>query len=484
MKKFQVVFISNPEIGALVPTVEFAQRLTDRDRRLSATILIITVSQRPIINAYIQSRVSTSSGHTIKFVHLPTADPPPPDQYQSSLGGLSLLIEKHKPHVRQAITELMQADSHSARVAGLFIDLFCTSMIDVANELGIHCYLFFTSPASCLGFMLHLPTLETQLATEFTDSNTGLIVPKDSVTELIVPSFINPLPPKVLPTVVLKRKRDGYSWFLHHARRYMETKGIVVNTFPELEPHAVRSVCELFPPVYPVGPILDLAGPAQWHPDRGQHEAIMKWLDDQPASSVVFLCFGSMGCLGGAQLREIAVGLERARFRFLWAVREPPKMKLEFPGEYKSVKEILPDGFLDRTSGIGLVCGWVPQVTVLAHRAIGGFVSHCGWNSILESLWYRVPIATWPLYAEQQMNAFQLVKELGLAVEIRLDYRDSNDLVLAEEIERGIRNLMDGVDEVRGKVKKMGDKSRLAVTENGSSDIALASLIEKLLGGI
>lgn len=94
-------------------------------------------------------------------------------------------------------------------------------------------------------------------------------------------------------------------WYLYHGRRYLETKGMVVNTFQELEPYAIHSlrVTEM-PQVYSIGPVLDLLGPAQWHPDRTSQEKIMRWLDDQPPSSVVFLCFGSIGSLSEVQLRE------------------------------------------------------------------------------------------------------------------------------------------------------------------------------------
>lgn len=153
----------------------------------------------------------------------------------------------------------------------------------------------------------------------------------------------------------------------------------------------------------------------------------------------------------------------------MWSIREPSKGTIYLPGEYTNLEEILPERFFNRTAKIGLVCGWVPQVTILAHQAIGGFISHCGWNSILESLWFGVPKATWPVYAGQQMNAFQLVKEFGLAVEIRLDYREGSDLVLAEELEKGLQLLMDGDDEVRKKVKDMKEKSRTPMMENGSS---------------
>lgn len=476
-RKLEVVFIPTPGIGNMVPIVEFAQRLIDHDPRFSATILIVNMPQRTLVNNYVQSRAASATTNGIQFLHLPTVDPPT-EQFQSAIAFICVLIERHKLHVKQAITSLMEpaAESESnnspARVAGFFVDMFSTSMIDVANELHIPCYLYFASPATFLGFMLHLPILDTQLSA-------AKLAALD--TELVIPTFVNPILPSLLPSTALKQ--DGYSWFLHHARRYAETKGIVINTLVELEPHALNSLSTShMPPVYPIGPVLDLAGPAEWHPDRAHQESIVRWLDDQPPSSVLFLCFGSMGSLSGSQVREVAFGLERAGFRFLWGLRGPPKAQLQLPSEYTDLEEVLPRGFLERTAGIGLVCGWVPQVSILAHRSIGGFVSHCGWNSILESLWHGVPIATWPIYAEQQMNAFEMVKELGLAVEITLDYKDGSNLVLAEEVERGIKRLMDGEDEVRRKVKEMSKKCTAAMMEDGSSYRSLAALIEELVG--
>ena len=475
MTKFEVVFITTPAIGHLVPIVKFAHHLINCDPRFSITILIITMPERPLVNTYVQSCVAKSASTNIKFVLLPTVDPPSPDQFQSSIGRMSLFIERHKPHVKQAITNLMATEldlDSDRRFVGFFIDLFTTPMIDVANELDIPCYLYFPSSATFLGFMLHLPILDTQLTT-----GTGLV---ELNTELVIPSFANPVPPSVLPSIALEK--DGYSIFLQNARRYVETKGIIINTFSELEPHALNSFsASQVPPIYPIGPVLDLAGPAQWHPDRAQHERIMRWLDDQPPSTVVFLCFGSMGGLSGSQVREIALGLELAGVRFVWALREPPKAQFAFPDDYMSFEKVLPDGFLEGTSKIGLVCGWVSQVSILAHKAIGGFISHCGWNSILESLWHGIPIATWPIYAEQQINAFEMVKELGLAIEIRLDYREGSDLVLANEVERGINRLMDYDNEVRKKVKEMSKKSRVAMMENGSSYVLLRPLIQELV---
>ncbi|XP_057982257.1 UDP-glycosyltransferase 71A16-like [Malania oleifera] len=177
----------------------------------------------------------------------------------------------------------------------------------------------------------------------------------------------------------------------------------------ELESHALESILldGNIPPVYPVGPILNLqqqqeAGPA----------GIMTWLDEQPPLSAVFLCFGSMGSFGPDQVKEIARALERSGYRFLWSLRRPPSKEIgAMISEYVDLQEVLPEGFLDRTIHTGKVIGWAPQVAILSHPAIGGFVSHCGWNSTLESVWCGVPIATWPMYAEQQINAFQRERE-------------------------------------------------------------------------
>ncbi|KAE8039246.1 hypothetical protein FH972_011674 [Carpinus fangiana] len=104
------------------------------------------------------------------------------------------------------------------------------------------------------------------------------------------------------------------------------------------------------------------------------------------------------------------------------------------------------------------------------------------WFLILESLWHGVPTLTWPIYAEQQLNAFKMVRELGLATEMRLDYRSCGDPVMAEEIERAVRRLMDGGNEVRKKVKDMGEMARKVVMDGGSSFTSIGQLIEDTIG--
>ncbi|XP_059653392.1 anthocyanidin 3-O-glucosyltransferase 2-like [Cornus florida] len=471
MKKVaELLFIPSPGFSHLTSALEMANLLIRRDERLFITVIIM---KSPFdYNTNISQPMSEDLNSRIRFVELPYDESNSELLSKSVLHFLAALIETNKTQVRDVAAGI----ETNNRLAGFVIDMFCSGVIDVADELGVPTYVYFTSSAGFLGLMFHLQSIQDDQSKDVTQF-------KDSDSELSLPCFANSFPSKVLPSVVLDNQ-DECRLFLRHAQMFRRTKGILVNTFVELESYAVRSLSDgKTPPVYPVGPIFNLKN------GEGNHrsDAIMSWLDDQPPSSVVFLCFGSMGSFGKEEVKEIADALEHTGYRFLWSLRQPPpKGKVEAPREYENPEEVLPEGFLERTAGMGKVIGWAPQVAVLSHPAVGGFVSHCGWNSILESVWCGVPIAAWPLYAEQQINAFEMVKELGLAVEIKMDYRKnvSKDIkqepLTAKEIETGIRKvMMDG--EIRKKVNEMKEKSREAMTEGGSSYISLGCLIEDVI---
>ncbi|CAK9133692.1 unnamed protein product [Ilex paraguariensis] len=489
MKNAELVFIPSPGVGHLLSTVEIAKLLLNRDHRLSITVLIMKLPIDSGVDGYINSLSATATPR-LRFVdlHLPQGDSAsqpqdPSSKSKSPLTFFANFIDSHKAPVRDVVAELTRSDS-SSRLAGFIIDMFCTAMIDVANEFGVPTYAFFTSGAAFLGLQLHLQSLSDDHHQDITEL-------KNTETELRIPSFKNPVPVRVLPSVVVD-KEGGSTMLITLARRLRETKGIMVNTFMELESYAVEYFLnsDNTPPIFSVGPILNL-GDGGDDIRTEQSRPIMEWLDHQPPSSVVFLCFGSKGCFEEDQVKEIAQALENSGHRFLWSLRRPPpKEKMQFPSDYENPGEVLPEGFLERTSEVGKVIGWAPQVAVLSHPATGGFVSHCGWNSTLESVWCGVPMATWPLYAEQQMNAFEMVTELEMAVEIKMDYfkgfQDKKPEILsADLIEGGIRRLMmGGESEIRKKVKEMREKSGVAMAEGGSSYNTIGRLIEEVMNSI
>ncbi|XVE78439.1 hypothetical protein DITRI_Ditri13aG0145100 [Diplodiscus trichospermus] len=474
MKKLELVLVPTPAIGHLVSIVEFAKRLLDKDDRFSVTVLVVNpVFSAPHIQTYAESLAASDA--RLRFINLPQIEYPPAPinrKYDAIY-----YMDCRKPLVKQFIINNVLLDSF----AGLVVDMFSTPMIDVANELGFPSYVFFTSGAACLASMLRLNRRHDQVGMEFQVSD----------PESVIPGYVNPVPNNILAPSTF----DKHGYVLDSVRRFLETRAIIINSFAELESHAVKCLLELEKnmPIYMVGPLLDLHGRSSSLCDEAQRDKIMKWLDDQPPSTVIFLCFGSIVPIGEAQAMEIAKGLERCGHRFLWSARlrrtdvneASGKTTNPFEGNNcTNLNEILPQGFLERTKGRGLVCGWVPQIEVLAHKSIGGFVSHCGWNSILESLWYGVPILTWPMYAEQQLNAFQMVKDFGLAIEMRIDYRfDKSDIVMGDEIEKAIKCLMEGdSSEVRMKVKKMSQLSQKAVRDsNGSSFTSFVSLIDFII---
>ncbi|KAF8041719.1 hypothetical protein BT93_A0351 [Corymbia citriodora subsp. variegata] len=473
--KSHLVFIPWPGLGHLVSTVELAKLLVDHDDRLSVTVLIMKLPFDSEVDSRTKS-LAASVAAGIRFVILPSRNASPDT---SRVPFLAHFIESHKADVREAVADLHRCGS--PRLAGLVIDMFCTTMIEVASDLGVPSYVFFTSGAAVLSLILHLQSLQDEHHMDLT----GL---EGSDAELDFPGFRNPLPAaKFLPSEVFMD--EGRRLLLSHALRSRETRGILVNTFTELEPHAVEALAGLgAPAVYPVGPIVNIKVESKKGPEGNnspQGFEILEWLDQQPAASVVFLCFGSLGSFNEDQAKEIARALEQSGCRFMWSLRQPPaKGKMEAPSDYANPAEVLPEGFLDRTAGVGRVIGWAPQVAILGHQAIGGFVSHCGWNSTLETIWFGVPVAAWPQYAEQQLNAFELVVELSLAVEIKMDYRrdlaKGSNFVTANEIEGGIRKLMEGEEarERRKKVKEASEKSRKALMEGGSSYLSLARFIE------
>ncbi|MQL75840.1 hypothetical protein Taro_008196 [Colocasia esculenta] len=264
--------------------------------------------------------------------------------------------------------------------------------------------------------------------------------------------------------------------------------GVVVNSFYELEPeyadHYRKSVGMKAWHVGPVSLCNDEDGADMSARGGGiEQDNCLRWLASKEPSSVVYVCFGSLCRFTAAQLREIALGLEASRHPFIWVVRHPTGKGSP------SSEPRLPEGFEERTVGTGMVIrGWAPQILLLNHEAVGGFVTHCGWNSCLEGITAGLPMVAWPMFADQFDNMRLLVQVLGVCVSMggakRYTLREEErPLVGAEEVARAVKVLMGGGGgEMRRRARELKEAARAAMGEGGSSYGDMGRLIEELLG--
>ncbi|EHA8591519.1 UDP-glycosyltransferase 91C1 [Cocos nucifera] len=204
---------------------------------------------------------------------------------------------------------------------------------------------------------------------------------------------------------------------------------LAVRSCPEYEGDYLDVVRRIFrKPVIPVG-LLPPQPPSATGGNRDDNWGrIFGWLDAQPPKSVVFVSFGSEYKLTESEVHELAYGLELSNVPFLWALRRPSWVT-------GSEKQALPEGFLTRTEGRGVVSfGWAPQLEILAHPSIGGSLFHSGWGSIIETLGYGHALVVMPNIIDQGLNA-RLLVEKGIAVEVE---RGDDDCFHRDEIAKAL----------------------------------------------
>ncbi|PPR84092.1 hypothetical protein GOBAR_AA36623 [Gossypium barbadense] len=281
-----------------------------------------------------------------------------------------------------------------------------------------------------------------------------------------------------------------------HAEKAMEAEGgadgVIINSFQELETEYCESLGKVKKQkVWCIGPV-SLSNKNDFDKAlRGNEDSItdedrcLKWLDSWPPSSVIYVCFGSLNRLIPTQLIELGLSLEASKRPFIWVIR----------GGYKKEemeKWLKEDGFEDRIKGRGLLIrGWAPQVLILSHPSIGGFLTHCGWNSTLEGICAGVPMITWPLFAEQFMNQKLLIQilkvgvSIGVEVAVQMGEEEKfGAMVKKGDIMKAMESLMNGGDEGedrRKRAKKLAKMARVAVEAGGSSYLNITLLIEYIM---
>lgn len=261
----------------------------------------------------------------------------------------------------------------------------------------------------------------------------------------------------------------SFGWLCNTVEEF-ETMGLEI-----LRRNAIRNV-------WCVGPLL--AQPMVSRSSVSLDKCI-EWLNLHSENSVLYISFGSQNTIPATQMMELAKGLEESENPFIWVIRPP--FGFDIKGEFK--KEWLPEGFSERMSetrrGL-LVHKWAPQLDILSHKSTGAFLSHCGWNSVMESLSQGVPLIGWPLAGEQAFNLKMLTEEMGVALELT---RGLQGTVLAKDVKRIVELVMHKErtgGEMRKKAANIGQKIRAAGREEeggykGSSIRAINDFISTLL---
>ncbi|XP_073293770.1 anthocyanidin 3-O-glucosyltransferase 5-like [Primulina huaijiensis] len=422
--KLHVIILSSPGAGHLIPVLVLANRLAAK-YGVRSTVLQVTTAMSPETNL-VNPHIDKELVETIRLPPVDISNLVGPDT--KVVTQLCLMMREAVPLVRSAVTAM------DHRPDAFFVDLFGSESLHIADEFNMPKYLYCTSTAWFLALSVYCPILDEKIEDQYVDEPEHLKIPG-----------CKPVRPEDVVDPMLDRGDQQYREYLRMGMEFTLCDGILVNTYEDWEAKTLQAFREneamksvLKSPVYPIGPLTRPVEPT------GLKSEFRDWLDKQPNQSVLFVSFGSGGVLSAEQTRELAWGLELSQQRFLWVIRPPTKHGVDdafFTANGGAEYDHLPKGFLDRSKNIGiLVPKWAQQVEILAHPSVGGFLSHCGWNSTLESITSGVPMIAWPLYAEQRLNATMLVEELGVAV--RPEVLPTKKVVGREEIEKMVRTLM------------------------------------------
>lgn len=263
-----------------------------------------------------------------------------------------------------------------------------------------------------------------------------------------------------------------------------------MNSFEELEPAYVKESKKVKKDkLWCIGPASLCNKDELDKAQRGNKSSVderhcLKWLDSWEPSSVLYACFGSLCKLIPAQLIELGLGLEASNKPFIWVVRGSNQLE-------ELEKWIAENRFEERTKGRSLLIrGWAPQTLILSHPAVGGFLTHCGWNSTLEGICAGVPLITWPLFGDQFLNE-KLVEQI-LKIAVRVGVESSMKwgetekigvMVKKENVMEAIDKLMDGEESQarRERATELAKMAKRAVQEGGSSHLNMELLIQDIM---
>ncbi|KAK8695831.1 hypothetical protein V6N13_000979 [Hibiscus sabdariffa] len=361
--------------------------------------------------------------------------------------------------------------SSTSLPVAIFSDFFLGWTQSLSSELGVQWVVF--SPSGSFNYALNISLCLEPLRMDLQDVKQTLSFPKLPNSPKYSLYQINPL---------FRLYKDGDPDMEFYRRNWMENLeswGVVFNTFSELESIYIDHVKKEIMghnQIWTVGPVMmpsednGLDATNRGGSSTVEFNELMAWLDSHQENSVVYVCFGSRIVLTRKQTDELAAGLEESGVNFVWCIREPEARRVSSDDD-----GVIPEGFEDLVSRKGfLIKGWAPQVAVLQHRAIGVFLTHCGWNSTLEGISVGVVMLTWPMGADQFTNMKILVDQMGVGIRVG---ESSQNIPESSTLARVLAESVDGNNEQRARAKMLREAT-LSAVKGGSSDEDLDSFVK------
>ncbi|XP_021865412.1 zeatin O-xylosyltransferase-like [Spinacia oleracea] len=382
--------------------------------------------------------------------------PPKPDPSNHFPTHLQPLFEVSL-HLRQPVSQLLQQlSSELKRVIVIHDCLMAAVVQDVKNIPNAEPYAFVPISA----FTSFFNSWEKMPQKPFT---LDLHVTKG------IPSTDGCSTPRVTSFIVNQRELLGFE-----SGRLYNTSRVIEGEYVELLKKLPRKYGMKH---FAVGPL----NPMEIERKTENHKHVcLEWLDKQETNSVIYISFGSTTSMTDEQITELALGLERSKQKFIWVLRRADTGDI-FNGA--QVKELqLPKGYKERVESRGIVVrDWAPQIEILGHPSTAGFVSHCGWNSCLESISMGVPMAAWPMHSDQPRNAVLVTEVLRMGTLVR-DWEHRAELVASTTIEYVVRILMVSEEgkEMRKRAAELGDAVRASVVNGGASHLEMDSFISHI----
>ncbi|KAK4595127.1 hypothetical protein RGQ29_018762 [Quercus rubra] len=372
------------------------------------------------------------------------------------------------------LVKLNSATSDNPLVTCIVSDFSMAFTITAAQEFKIPIVMFFPISACSVMGVLQLPTLkdkgiiplkdESYLTNGYLDTIIDWIPGMRDIRLRDLPSFVRTIDPNDIL----------FRCVIDVAERAPSASGIIVHTFNELEQEVLHALSTMFPHVYAIGPLepqlnhlsndrLESIGYGLWK----EETECLNWLNSKAPNSVMYVSFGSIIVMTLSQLVEIGWGLANSKHPFLWIIR---------PELVEGRSTILSLEFQEEIKERGLITSWCPQEEVLNHPSIGGFLTHSGWNSTIESVCAGVPMLCLPFFSDQQTNCKYTCNEWAIGMEIDFD-------VKRVKVEKMVRELLEGDDGKKMKKKAMEWKklAEEATGPLGSSSINLKNLVSEVL---